>query len=53
MLITKVENKAVGTASEARAQLKKAALDRGVLLQVQSPRGGTTFVLLRSEGTTE
>src|SRR5262249_53716922 len=45
-MITKVENKAVGTAGEARAQLEKAALDRGVLLQVQSPRGGTTFVLL-------
>jgi serine protease Do len=49
MLITKVENQAVASATEARDLVQKASLQRGVLLQVQSPRGGTTFVLLRSE----
>ncbi len=53
MLITKVENRKVSSAAEAREALEGASLARGVLLQVQSPQGGTTFVLLRSEATGE
>jgi len=47
MIITKVDGKAVADASAARQALEKASLANGVLLQVQSPQGGTTFVLLR------
>ncbi len=49
MLINKVEGKAVGTAAEAR-QLLEAVSPEGVLLQVQSPQGGVTYVLLHAAG---
>ena len=49
MLVTKVENQTVAAAADAAALLQKANLARGVLLQVQSPRGGTTFVLVRNQ----
>jgi serine protease Do len=47
MLITRVDNQPVTTAESARQAVAKASLERGVLLQVQSPRGGTSYVLLR------
>ncbi len=50
MLITRVDKQAMATADAARTALEAASLTRGVLLQVQSPQGGTNFVLLRSEG---
>jgi serine protease Do len=46
MLVTKVEKQAVKSARDLRDKLKKAG-DDGVLLQVQSPQGGSTFVLLK------
>ncbi len=49
MLIQKVDKKAVGSATAVREALEKAALDKGVLLQVTAPGGGTDFVVLRSE----
>ena len=49
MLITKVDNQKVTTAAAARRALEAGSLSRGVLLQVQTPQGGTTFVLLRGE----
>jgi serine protease Do len=48
MLITKVDNRRVQTPEEARQAFERASLTDGVLLQVQSPQGGTNFVLLRS-----
>jgi serine protease Do len=47
-LITRVEQTTVKSAAEARDALEKASLDKGVLLQVRGPRGGTDYVLLRS-----
>lgn len=47
MLILKVDNKSVSTAAAARQALEAASLSRGVLLQVQSPTGGTNYVLLK------
>jgi serine protease Do len=52
MLLAKVDKKPVSSTAEARKALDKAALDRGVLLQVQSPEGGTDFVLLKVAGET-
>lgn len=49
MLITKVDNQKVTSAQNAQQALQSASLSRGVLLQIQSPQGGTNFVLLRSE----
>ncbi len=51
MLITQVNRHAVASAAETQEQLDKANLDKGILLQVKSPRGGTSFVLLRKAAT--
>ncbi|MFO0970349.1 MAG: Do family serine endopeptidase [Gemmataceae bacterium] len=48
MLITRVEKEAVSTPEAARGALDKASLSHGVLLQVQSARGGANFVVIRS-----
>ena len=48
MLITRVEKQAVTTSATLVEALKGASLEKGVLLQVQSPQGGTNFVLLKS-----
>lgn len=49
MLVTKVDNQKVTSATAARTAMEAGSLVRGVLLQVQSPQGGTTFLLLRGE----
>jgi serine protease Do len=46
MLITKVEKQAVKSANDLQEMLAKAT-DKGVLFQVQSAQGGSTFVLLK------
>ena len=43
-----VEKKAVESADEAKTALEKASLDKGVLLQVQSPQGGTRYVVVKA-----
>ncbi|MHB1427042.1 MAG: trypsin-like peptidase domain-containing protein [Gemmataceae bacterium] len=48
MLITKVEKKSIKSAKELGDALESAALDKGVLLQIETPRGGTNYVLLKS-----
>ena len=47
MLIGKVDGRRVANAAEARQLMETASLQRGILLQVQSPAGGTNFVLLQ------
>jgi serine protease Do len=54
MVITKVDQHPVTTAAAARRALDTADMQKGALLQVQSPRGGTNFVLLKAaEGATK
>jgi serine protease Do len=48
MLITKVEKKPIKSAQELRDAIEAAALDKGVLLQIETPQGGTNYVLLKS-----
>ena len=48
MLITKVDKQVIKSAKELRDALDAAALEQGMLLQVQTPQGGTSFVLLKS-----
>jgi serine protease Do len=48
MVITKVDRKAVASAKALQQSLASASLDKGVLVQVQSPQGGTSYVLLKS-----
>jgi serine protease Do len=50
MLITKVGRQHVTTAADARQALEHSSLEKGILLQVQSPRGGTNYVLLQQSG---
>jgi serine protease Do len=47
-LITKVDKKPIKSAKELREALESAALNKGVLLQVETPQGGTNYVLLKS-----
>jgi serine protease Do len=49
MLVTKLDKKTVKSAAALRDNLDKASLEKGVLLQVQSPGGGTNYVVLQSE----
>ncbi len=49
MVIAKVEKKAVTSASEAKDAVDKGALDKGILLQVKTPGGGSAYVLLKAE----
>jgi serine protease Do len=53
MLIVRVDNHKVSTAANLQQVLQTASLDRGVLLQVQSPQGGTNYVLLKSGNASE
>ncbi|MCI0458699.1 MAG: Do family serine endopeptidase [Gemmataceae bacterium] len=50
MLILRVDREAVASAAQAREALNRASLQRGILLQVRSPQGGTNFVLLQATG---
>jgi serine protease Do len=46
MLINKVDGKSADTAADAAQMLRTAAPEQGILLQVQSLEGGTTYVLI-------
>jgi serine protease Do len=48
MVISKVDKKAVTSAKALTSTLAGPALEKGVLLQVQSPQGGTSYVLLKN-----
>jgi serine protease Do len=49
MLITKVDNHVVSSAEEVKKLVEKGSLEKGILLQVQSPRGGVSYVVLKAE----
>ena len=49
VLVTKVEKEAVTGASDLKDKLAKASLDKGVMLQVESPKGGVTYVLVKKD----
>jgi S1-C subfamily serine protease len=54
MLIAKVDSQKVTSAAQVQQALQTATLQRGVLLQVQSPQGGVNFILLKnSAGASE
>jgi serine protease Do len=50
MLITKVDKKPVLSAKGLRDALSAASLGKGVLLQIETPQGGTNYILLKSAG---
>jgi serine protease Do len=47
MLISTVDRKPVDSASALASAVEKASLSKGILLRVQSPEGGTSYVLLK------
>jgi serine protease Do len=49
VLILRVDKTPVKSATAARDALEKASLDKGVLLQVRGPHGGTDYVLLQAK----
>ncbi|HZV05876.1 MAG TPA: trypsin-like peptidase domain-containing protein [Gemmataceae bacterium] len=48
MLITKVDKKPVKSAKDLRDAVEAASLGKGILLQIETPQGGTNYVLLKS-----
>jgi serine protease Do len=46
-LILKVDQQQVKTAQDVQKALDKGSLEKGVLFQVRTPQGGTTYVLLK------
>jgi serine protease Do len=48
VLITKVDKKPVKSAKELQDAIEAASLGKGVLLQIETPQGGTNYVLLKS-----
>ena len=49
VLVTKVEQESVAGVDELKEKLASAPLDKGVMLQVRTPGGGVTYVLLKSD----
>jgi serine protease Do len=47
MVIAKVGDKKVTSAQQTKEALAKESLDKGVLLQVQTPQGGTSYLMLK------
>jgi S1-C subfamily serine protease len=47
MVVTKVDHQPVKSAKDLAEVLDKAALDKGVLLQVETPVDGVSYVLLK------
>ncbi len=48
MLILKVDRQQVKSVAEVERAMENSSLEKGVLLQVRSPRGGTVYVMLKS-----
>jgi serine protease Do len=48
VVVTKVDKKAVRSAKELSERLTAEAVQKGVLLELESPEGGTSYVLLKS-----
>jgi serine protease Do len=48
MLILKVDQQRVKTAQEVEMALNKGSLEKGVLFQVRTPQGGTTYVVVKA-----
>ena len=49
MLIVKADKEPVKSAANLKEAVEKGSVKKGVLLQVQTPQGGTNFVMLKAE----
>jgi serine protease Do len=49
MIIAKVEKTQVNSASEAKSAVDKGSLEKGILLQVKTPAGGSAYVMLKAD----
>jgi len=52
MLVTKVDKKPVANAKAFQDAMTKANLEQGVLVQVQTPQGGVSYLLLKTNAET-
>jgi serine protease Do len=50
-MILKVDKQPVSTATAMKEAMEKASLEKGVLLQVYSPQGGTGYLILKNADT--
>jgi serine protease Do len=48
MLVTKVDKKPIKSANGLREAIEAASLGKGILLQIETPQGGTNYVLLKA-----
>ncbi len=53
MLILKIGSTSVANVEDAQRILEKASQDKGLLLQVRSPQGGISYVLLKAATSTK
>jgi len=53
MLVTKEDRQPVKNAAAFKDVVEKASLEKGILLQVDSPDGGVNFILLKAAATTK
>jgi serine protease Do len=51
MVIAKVDRQPVKSPTQFQQLVEKGSLDKGVLLQVQTPQGGTNYVVLKATGS--
>ena len=51
MLILAVDQQRVKSAQEVQKALEQGSLEKGILFQVRSPQGGTTYILLKAPAT--
>jgi serine protease Do len=51
VLIVKIDKEPVASAAALKEHVERSALDKGLLLQVQTPRGGAGFVILKAPAT--
>jgi hypothetical protein len=48
-----VDKKPIRSAKELREAVEAASLEKGVLLQVETPQGGTNYVVLKASTSTK
>jgi serine protease Do len=53
MLVTKVDKKSVANAKAFREAIASASLEKGVLVQVHTPQGGVSYLVLKSAAETK
>jgi serine protease Do len=51
MVVQKVDGTSVATAEAAQTTLEKASLEKGIVVQVTTPQGGTSYLMIKASPT--